>query len=269
MKSKQSIHKELHKRLISLLYKAGAGHIGSCLSCLDILIEVLVFGMDKNDKFILSKGHAAPALYIVLNHLGVITDKELDTFHINGTKLGAHTPQHYFTEHIPFATGSLGHGLSLSVGIAHAYKSFLGKKNADRKVFCLISDGECNEGQVWEAAQYAAHFNLSNLIVLLDKNKLQALGALEDVLGDSASVEKWKAFGFEVFESSGHKLQDMSRVIDRAKKSNSLKPKIIIFDTVKGHGIDFMENKFEWHYHAMSKEQFEDALLKLEKMYEK
>jgi len=229
------------------------------------MVEVMIYHMSKVDKFVLSKGHAAPALYIVLHYLKKITDRELSTFHMDGTKFPAHPPNYHLNNDIPFATGGLGHGLSLSSGIAHAYKHYIkGKKNA--KIYCLISDGECNEGQTWEAAQYASHNQLSNLIVLLDKNKLQAFGRIEDVLGDSASREKWEAFGFEVWESDGHKIKDIEKALRLTKLSASNKPKIIIFNTVKGHGVSFMEDKIEWHYNTLSSENFDVAMTDLEKM---
>lgn len=228
----------------------------------------MVYEMRKGDKFILSKGHAAPSLYVTLQSLKKISKKELESFHNEGTKLPAHTPYYHFYEDIPFATGSLGHGISLSSGIAHSYKYFLPKKT-NARVFCMISDGECNEGQVWEAAQYASRFKLSNLILLLDKNKLQALGRTEEVLGDSATREKWEAFGFEVFESPGHSIPSIEKVFKKVSISKSAKPKIIIFDTVKGHGVSFMENTLESHYSVLSKSEYEKALTDLDNLYEK
>lgn len=262
---KNDIHIRLRKKLVTLLYSAHSGHIGSCLSCLDILIVLFISTMKKGDKFILSKGHAAPSLYVILNYLKKITNKELATFHQEGTRLPAHTPHYYFQDDIPFPTGSLGHGLSLASGIAHGYKYFSKKRN---KVFCMISDGECNEGQVWEAAQYASHFKLSNLIVLIDKNKLQALGKINEVLGDSANVSKWNAFGFKVYISDGHNPEKIKDVLKKAIHAKTEKPKIVIFDTVKGHGISFMENKLEWHYNTLTEDMYNTAIKELSLKYE-
>ena len=252
----------LYKKLITLLYNANTGHIGSCLSCMDILAEVWFKQLKRGDKFILSKGHAAPALYVVMNQLKIISNKELNTFHQEGTRLPAHTPNYYYSSHIPFPTGSLGHGLSLSCGIAQAFK--FQKKN--NKIFCLMSDGECNEGQTWEAAQYASHFKLSNIIAMIDKNGYQALGKTSEVLGDSASREKWKNFGFEIFEADGHNFTQMSKVLNSARKSKVQKPKMIIFNTIKGYGVSFMANKFESHYQRLTQEQYEIALKDVEKL---
>lgn len=262
---KKQLHKKLHEKLVTLLFNAKAGHIGSSLSCLDILTELMVYTMKKEDKFILSKGHAVPALYVILHHLKKITTEELATFHKDGTKLPAHPSSYHLENDIPFATGSLGHGLSLASGIAQSYKYFIKGKNKNI-VYCLISDGECNEGQVWEAAQYASHFQLSNLIVLLDKNKFQAFGRIENVLGDSATREKWEAFGFEVLESDGHRIDDIQSSLKNALTSQSGKPKIIIFDTVKGHGISFMENTLASHYDVLTPAQYNEALGDLNKL---
>jgi transketolase len=228
----------------------------------------MVQEMKRGDHFILSKGHAAPSLYVVMNYLKKISDTDLLTFHNEGTKLPAHTPNFHYSKDIPFPTGSLGHGISLASGLAHANKYFI-KKNEKSHVFCLISDGECNEGQTWEAAQYASHFKLSNLVVMIDKNGLQALGNTVDVLGDSASQDKWKAFGFDVFESDGHDLVQLSKIFKRVLKSNNDKPKLIIFNTIKGHGVSFMENTMEWHYNTLTEQQYEKAIEDIEKLYEK
>jgi transketolase len=267
MTAKERIHKELHKKLVTLLYNARSGHIGSCLSCLDIITELLVYSMKKGDTFIMSKGHGVPALYVVLNYLGKLSDTELATFHKNATKLPAHPPAS-LDESVPFPAGSLGHGLSISSGIAQGILLQKKKTSSQPYVFCLMSDGECNEGQVWEAAQYASRFQLANLIVLLDKNRLQALGRIEDVLGDSATREKWEAFGFEVFEADGHNVSEISKVLTHAKESNTLKPKIIIFETIKGHGVSFMEHTVDWHYNVLSEDLYNHAMKDLDKLYE-
>lgn len=263
-KNSQSIRKELYTRLINLLFNAHSGHIGSCLSCLDIVIQTVLFELTPEDIFIISKGHAAPAYYVVLNYLGKISDNELATFHNDGTKLPAHTPNYHFQDVFHFPTGSLGHGLSLSCGIVHAMKIKSSTITALPWVYTLISDGECNEGQVWEAVQYASQKKLSHLIVLIDKNKIQAFGRTKDVLGDSASVEKWSAFGFEVITCDGHNLRDISRAIHTVKNSQLDKPKVIICDTVKGNGVSFMEDTIEWHYNVLDESQYKIALEDIE-----
>jgi len=261
------LQKDLYTRLLTLLYHSKAGHIGSCLSCLDILIQTLIFEMKSADQFVLSKGHAAPSLYVVLNHLGHISDRKLRTFHQDGTLLADHPP-HNLTKMILFELGSLGHGLSLSCGMAHGLKmKSKGKKNASR-VFCLISDGECNEGQVWEAAQYASRQALDNLIVLIDKNRLQGFGRIEEVMGDGATRQKWEAFGFKVFVCSGHDLEIISKVYRQIRADKSRKPKVVIFETVKGKGVSFMEDRLEWHYYTLTEELFQKAIGEIVATYE-
>lgn len=253
------LQKKLQTNLLTLLYQTKSYHIGSCLSCLDILIQTLIFEMKKKDKFILSKGHAVPSLYIVLQHLGKIKEEDLKTFMQDGTSLPAHPPPN-LDPIIPFPAGSLGHGLSVSCGIAEAMKYTADNKKNVPRIFCLISDGECNEGQVWEAAQYASQRKLSNLICMIDKNGIQAFGKITDVLGDSATVEKWKAFGFDVLTCDGHDLLEIKKTFKRIKKRKNDKPKIIIFQTVKGKGVSFMEHTIAWHYNKMTEEQYDKAI---------
>lgn len=259
-KDTESIRKGIYTSLIELLYHAHSGHIGSCLSCLDIVLQIVAFEQGPKDVFIISKGHAAPAYYVVLNYIGKISDSELATFHNDGTRLPAHTPNYHFKDLIHFPTGSLGHGLSLTCGIAHGMRIKSEGTEPLPWVYTLMSDGECNEGQVWEAVQYASQKNLSNLIVFIDKNKIQAFGRTKDVLGDSASEDKWAAFGFEVITCNGHNLEDISRAIQEAKNLQSNKPKVIICETVKGNGVSFMEDTLEWHYNVLNEAQYRIAL---------
>lgn len=219
--------------------------------------------MKKEDKFILSKGHAVPALYVVLNYIKKLADSDLQMFHKNGTKYPAHPPASLDVS-VPFPSGSLGHGLSIASGIAQGY-SFLFSKNKIPKVYCLLSDGECNEGQVWEAAQYASAKQISNLIVMIDKNGLQAFGKTSEVLGESASVERWRAFGFETYECDGHDVKKIKKNILKAIQSRSNKPKVIIFSTIKGYGVSFMENTLEWHYHTLTEELYNEAIQSIDK----
>lgn len=221
--------------------------------------------MRKEDRLIFSKGHAAPALYVVLNKMGKISDLELSTFHKNGTKLPGHTPIG-LDDSIPFPSGSLGHGLSLACGIAQGVKYLNKKSNKSLPtIFCLISDGECNEGQVWEAAQYASAKKISNLVVLIDNNGLQAFGKTKDVLGNGATVRRWEAFGFEVYESDGHNPKEIKKYLSKATMSKKEKPKVIIFNTIKGYGVDFMEGKIAWHYNTLTEDLYKKALVSIDK----
>ena len=238
-------------------------HIGSCMSCIDILIQTLIYEMKSQDKFILSKGHASLALYVVLNHLGKISQGELEkTYFEDGTQFGIHTPG-TLPKDIPLATGSLGHGLSFAAGLAKAYK-FL--RLDTRRVYCLMSDGECNEGAVWEAAQFASRHRLDNLIALIDKNRLQAFGRTRDVLGDAASITKWSAFGFNVVSCDGHSLQDLEEAFAKVRKFKNKKPKMIICNTIRGKGIKEIEGKVESNYTAMVGEIYKQALEDIKKL---
>ena len=245
---------QLRLRVLELYYKANAGHIGCSLSCIDLMIGSLLTEKKENEAFILSKGHAAAALYVCLNYSGEISDVQLDTFYKNGTTLSAHpAPRQH--KGIPFATGSLGHGLPIGTGIAQANKML---ENGEY-VYVLMSDGETNEGTTWEAAHYATSHNLNNLIVLIDKNGLQGFGNTSDIMGDSADVHKWRALGFEVAEIDGHDVNTIVSTIRALKQSTNAKPKAIIANTIKGKGVNYMENRMEWHYLPMSKDLYEQA----------
>ncbi len=253
--------KNIRLKLLSLYYKANAGHIACSLSCIDLLIAL--FEIKKiNERVILSKGHAAGALYTILNHTTEINDETLDTFYKNGTKLSAHPSANSFTN-IPFALGSLGHGFPIGCGIAYANKL---QKNDDL-VFILMSDGETNEGTTWEAAHFATSKKLDNLIVLIDKNNLQGFGYTKDVLGDSADFYKWESLGFDVVEEDGHSVEKLILNIKNFSTKKNGKPKLIIANTIKGKGVSFMENKLEWHYLPMNTEIYHKAIQSIEENY--
>ena len=247
---------QLRLRILALYNRAHAGHIGCSLSCIDLMIATLVLRKRPQDTFLLSKGHAAAALYACLNYLGDISDDELTTFYQNGTTLPAH-PAPNQHKGIPFATGSLGHGLPIGVGIAHAGK-LLGD---DSRVYVLMSDGETNEGTTWEAAHFALQHKLDNLVVLVDKNGLQGFGTTADVFGDTADVRTWEAIGFETVEVDGHDVDTVTATLDGLEHGTAGlgKPKMVIARTVKGKGVSYMENRLEWHYLPMTPAQYEQA----------
>ncbi|PWJ56808.1 transketolase [Dyadobacter jejuensis] len=253
---------ELRLRILGLYHKAHAGHIGCSLSCIDLMIAVLFLNKHDDDTFILSKGHAAAALYACLNELGEISDAELDTFYQDGTTLPAHpAPRQY--KGIPFATGSLGHGLPIATGIAHA-----AKVSGDGSYsYVLLSDGETNEGTTWEAAHYAIQNRLDNLIMIIDKNGLQGFGSTQDVLGETASVAKWEAIGFETVSANGHDIPALHEAIQELKTHKNGLPKVIIADTVKGKGVSYMENRLEWHYLPMNQDQYTQATTEVKDRY--
>jgi len=253
---------QLRLKVLELYHQANAGHIGCSLSCLDLMIATLILRKRPADSFLLSKGHAAAALYACLNQVGEISDEELKTFYKNGTTLPAHPAPNKHAG-IPFATGSLGHGLPIGAGIAHANK-LSGSNDA---VFVLMSDGETNEGTTWEAAHYALSQGLDNLIVLIDKNGLQGFGTTADVMGDTASVATWQAIGFETVEADGHDVEEILSTVDTLRLRTDGRPKVIIAHTVKGKGVSYMENRLEWHYLPMSAEQYEQARAEVAERY--
>lgn len=258
----RQISGELRLKILGLYHQANAGHIGCSLSCIDLMIAILFLNKSEEDTFILSKGHAAAALYACLNVLGEISDEELSTFYQDGTTLPAHpAPRQY--KGIPFATGSLGHGLPIATGIAHAAKV----SDEESYAFALLSDGETNEGTTWEAAHYAIANQLDNLFMFVDKNGIQGFGFTDKVLGETASPEKWRAIGFETVEVDGHDIYAIHQVIQELKTHKNGLPKAIIANTVKGKGVSYMENKMEWHYLPMSEEQYRQASLEVTERY--
>ena len=250
--------------MLDLYKRTQAGHIGSSLSCLDLLIFLYFSRMKKSDKFILSKGHAALSLYTVLKNKGVITKKTLNSFYANGTLLGAHPPTCNKLNGITFGTGSLGHGLSLAVGLALSTKFTKEKSN----IYCLISEGDCNEGSTWEAALFAAHHKLENLIVVIDNNDIQAFGTSKEVINLESLKMKWEAFNFEVvITENGNDFKSIFNTFKKLDSTKSSKPKCIIAKTTKGSGVSFMENKIEWHYLPINEEQFNLAKNQINKDY--
>jgi len=251
----QDLQRALRKKILSISFNVKSGHIGCSLSCIDILIAILIYSKQNNEDFILSKGHAASALYVCLNYLGVISDKTLESFYQNGTVLSAHPAPNKFTE-IPFATGSLGHGLPLAVGVALSNKL----SNNDLRTFVLLSDGETNEGTTWESAHFAVIKELETLIVIIDNNGLQGFGRTGEVLGETASLDKFDQIGFAVYECDGHNIQDLLSIIEKAEKSKNKKPILIVANTIKGKGVSFMENKLEWHYLNLDETLLEESI---------
>jgi transketolase len=242
--------------------RANTGHIGSCLSIADLVAAVLCVlrgeaGDPDRDRFILAKGHAALALYAGLAATGRLDAAMLDTFAGDASLLGVH-PEHALPG-IDFSTGSLGQGLSIGAGAALAARL----AGSGRRTFVLMSDAECNEGAVWEAAMFAAHHELSNLVVLLDANRQQALGYTADVLEPTPLEERWRAFGWDVEEVDGHDAPALGRRLDRLESPPG-PPHLLLADTVFGKGVSYMEGRIEWHYSPMSEAQYRQALAELQ-----
>lgn len=258
----ENIVKEIRKEIMVTAYHGKTGHIASALSAAEIM-TALYFGdilnyskenpdYEDRDKLIVSKGHASLVLYSVLNKIGYITKEELYSFCQPGSVLGGE-PKYGDIPGVEATTGSLGHGLSFAVGIAVANK--LDKKPG--RVYVLLGDGECQEGAVWEAALSAAHYDLDNLTVILDRNKLQAMGDTEEILKVEPLEEKWKSFGWDVNRADGHDVEELITVLKADKASTRKSPRIIIADTIKGKGISFMEQVPIWHYRMPSEEEME------------
>lgn len=251
------------KKIIEISYFKKAHHIGSCLSCIDILVA-LFFGVmkhsknnpsSKNDFFIISKGHAALAYYLILMKKKFFSENYLlKNFFVNDGSLGGH-PDRNKKLGIDYCSGSLGHGISVGCGVALSYL----KDKKKNKVFVLMGDGECNEGMVWEAMLFAGHQKLHNLFVVIDYNKLQGFGRTTDILNLFSLKKKIQSFNWNVLEADGH---NIGNIIKQAKKMISLanKPNLIIANTVKGKGISFMENKFESHYQVLNNKNYLQSL---------
>jgi len=251
-------------RFLAMYKRANAGHIGSSLSCAEILVFLKFAWMRDEDTFVLSKGHAAAALYSVLAEANLLTPAQIDSYCEEGTELPA-LPPFNAIEQIPFATGSLGHGLSVSAGMA------LGARlnGQERRFFCVTSDGELDEGSVWEAALFIAHHKLSNLVWVIDRNQLQAIGRTEDVLALEPLDAKLQAFGFHVITVDGHDLASLLAARDECAALWSLRatPVVILANTVKGNGISYMRDTVASHYLPMTDSQYEQALAELKQAH--
>jgi len=249
--------------IIKMIYNAQSGHPGGSLSAIDILTCLYFHQMkiksedpswEDRDRFILSKGHAAPALYIILAELGYFPKENLSTLRQVGSILQGH-PDMRKTPGVEISTGSLGNGLSIGIGMALSAK--LSKKNYH--VYVLVGDGECDEGGIWEAAMAAAKYKLDNLTAICDFNRVQLDGPIDEIMPLDSLPEKWKAFNWNVMEIDGHNMGEILDALDKAKRVKR-KPTIIVAHTIKGKGVSFMENKFQWHGRAPNKEEYEIAL---------
>ena len=254
--------------IIKMLHKAGSGHPGGSLSCTDILAALYFGGVLKHDpanpadperdRFILAKGHAAPALYATLAEAGYIPVDELNTLRKLGTRLQGH-PDSNLCPGVEVSTGSLGQGLSIAAGLAAGFKL----DRLPNRVFTVMGDGETQEGQVWEAATFAAHQKLGNLIAVVDLNGLQIDGHVEDVCASGTLAAKFASFGWEVHEVNGHDIDALISLFASLKASDTDQPKMVIAHTVKGKGVSFMEDQAGWHGKAPNDEETERALAEL------
>lgn len=267
MELKSTLHiQTIQESIIEMITNAASGHPGGSLSAADIL-NVLFFDImdlsEKNvnsinrDRFVLSKGHAAPALYATLAEKGIIEKSELFTLRQINSRLQGH-PNMNDLPGIDMSTGSLGQGISAAVGMAIANKL----DHVDHRIYVLLGDGECEEGQVWEAAMAAAHYKLDNLIAIVDFNGLQIDGNIQEVMNPTPIDNKFKAFGWHIIHVEGHNHQQLYQAFEEAKAIYN-QPTMILAHTIKGHGVSFMENEASWHGTAPNKEQCKEAVLQI------
>ncbi|UOF88633.1 transketolase [Fodinisporobacter ferrooxydans] len=255
--------------VVRLIALAGSGHYGSSFSCAEIFATLYYHVMkydSKNpkwkerDRFVMGKGHAAVGLYPILADVGFFPKEELDTYTEIGSAFGDH-PDMNKIPGIDFSSGSLGHGISVCVGMA------LGSRmdGLQNRIFCLLGDGEIQEGQVWEAAMSAGNFQLGNLVAILDNNKVTVDGFTKDLMNIYPIREKWESFGWNVVEVNGHDVPALVATFDALPAPLSEKPTIVICDTISGKGVSFMEHTFEWHVANLADEDIKKALLEIER----
>ncbi|MCK5214487.1 MAG: transketolase [Candidatus Omnitrophica bacterium] len=252
---------------VEMTHLSKGSHIGAILSVADIIgvlySDILNFDpknpkLPERDRVILSKGHAGAAIYAALAYSGFFPVEELKTHYADGSRLSGHV-SHKGIPGVEFSTGSLGHGLSVGAGMALSAK----KNNEKHKVFIILGDGECNEGSVWEAALFANHFKLSNLVVIIDHNKMQSLTFCAETIALEPFAVKWKAFGWQVLYIDGHD-HDQLKMALTVNPQDSEKPTCVIANTIKGKNISFMENNILWHYRTPQGEEYAAALRELE-----
>lgn len=256
---------EIRKMIFKMAYRGGSGHLASAFSIVETL-TVLYFGeilkidpqnpnWEKRDRVILSKGHASLALYSVLAMAGFFPQKELQTFCQAGSEFGGE-PRMGHIPGVEATTGSLGHGLSFGVGIAMAHQM----DENESRTYVILGDGECQEGSIWEAVISAAHHKLDHLTVILDNNKLQAMGKLEDILAIHHMQECWENFGWTVQSVNGHDMEQIRECLAADRETKDAKPHLILMNTIKGKGVSFMEQEPIWHYRMPNEQELEIVL---------
>lgn len=261
---------ELRHVTVDTVLNAGSGHIGGAMSVMDIMTILYYRFMrikkedphwQDRDRFILSKGHAGIGFVSILADIGYLEREQLKTFNLTGSDLGIHLDCNK-APGVDASTGSLGHGLSIALGMALAARQL----NKDFITYCVLGDGECNEGSVWEAAMAVSHYNATNLITFVDRNRCMIDGDTEDVMKLEPFAAKWRAFGFDTLEIDGHSFVELNDAIEHALKAE--KPVAIICNTIKGCGIDFMAGDFRWHYGAINAELAEKCHASLDRYYQ-
>lgn len=267
MQNSELLAREIRKTSVKLVYQANASHIGGALSMADILAvlyaDVLKFDSadseyPERDRFILSKGHSCVSLYAALAHSGYFSISDLDSYGKDSSKFISHT-SHYIPG-VEISAGSLGHGLPIACGLAFAAK----RKKETWRTYVLVGDGEMDEGSNWEALLFGAQFNLDNLCLIIDYNKIQSLGFTNEVLNLEPLKSKLEAFNWNVLNVDGHNHNELLAAFDNAKQTKG-KPTVVIANTIKGKGVSFMENKLLWHYKSPNEEQYIQAVEEIER----
>jgi len=258
--------KRLRQTILKMAYAGSTVHIGCAFSIVEILAVLyrshlnLVNNNPEDplrDYLVLSKGHGVMAQYACMHELGWLTDDDIQTYFHDGTVLKGLSDAH--VKGLEVSSGSLGHGLSVGVGLALAAK----RKHTNQRCFAIVGDGEINEGAIWEALLFAAHFELSNLLVIVDENGYQAMGTTDEVMNLGNIADKFRAFGFETREVNGHDELALDRIIHDLMNLNSKAPRAIVAHTVKGKGISFMEDDNRWHYTRLTEDTYKSAISEL------
>ncbi len=264
----KALSHQMRKTVLTMIYQAGSGHPGGSLSAADLMTALYFREMnvdpenpkwEDRDRFVLSKGHVAPIQYACLAARGFFPEEVLYTLRQEGSILQGH-PDMKKCPGIDISTGSLGQGLACAVGMAIAGK----RDHKDYRVYAMIGDGESQEGEIWEAAQTASKYQLDNLVVIVDNNKLQSDGVTEEVMPVGDLAKKFEIFGFDSREIDGHAMEEIVEALDAARIAQNGRPKCIVANTIKGKGVSFMENQIAWHGSAPNKEQYERAMKELE-----
>src|SRR5512139_537699 len=263
--STEQLALRLRRHVVRMCSAGGSSHVGSALSMADII--AVLYGellqvdparpqWPERDRFILSKGHAGACIYAALAERGYFPIADLAHHYQNGSNLSGHVT-HKNVPGVELSTGSLGHGLGVGAGMALQLRRIGGSQ----RVYVVLSDGECDEGSNWEAAMFAAHYQLANLCAIIDYNKLQSLAPVAETMGLEPFADKWRAFGWSVIQANGHDHASLVTALGSAKGANA--PTCIIADTVKGRGVSFMENQVLWHYRSPQGEEFTAAMEEL------
>ncbi len=259
--------RSIRRHVIKMINRGSGAHVASCLSIADLMAvlygKVMTYDAtnpkwEERDRFILSKGHAGAIVYATLAECGFFPLERLDSHYMDGSEFSGHV-SHKGIPGVELSTGSLGHGLSVGVGMALAAK----KAKRSNRVFVILSDGECDEGSNWEAILFAAHHKLDNVVAIVDYNKLQSIGSIQETLALEPFADKWRAFGWHVEESDGHNHESLAKVLAAAPQIGG-KPTVLLAHTTKGKGVSFMENNVKWHYYPPKGAEFEQALKELE-----